>query len=294
MHFFKRGRSAFTLVELLVVIAIIGVMVGLLLPAVQAAREAARRMSCSNNMKQLGLALHNYHDTYNRFPIGVFAQRLNLGGSVGRPAGMSWMPSLLPFIEQGALYDQLQPFMVSRNSAQFPSNLFNTRIPALMCPSDPASPKTGEQHGVTDPPPDRNNGFHGNYLLCHGNTEVTEANSTNLNGMFFYMSRTRFADVIDGTSNTVMGGEILLVAESAGQRDWRGRYYRADHLSSIFSTFLPPNPPAPDRLRTCEATSPAFMPCAASTDPQVLFARSRHPGGAQILLGDARLCLKTL
>jgi len=200
---------------------------------------------------------------------------------------MSWMPSLLPFLEQAALYDQLQPFMLSRNSPQFPSNLFNTRIPALMCPSDPAGPKTGEVHGTTDPPPDFNDGFHGNYLLCHGNTEVTAANSASLNGMFFYMSRTRFSDVTDGTSNTVMGGEILLRADGVGQRDWRGRYYRADHLSCIFSTFLPPNTPSPDRTRTCDNGGAPFVPCVASTDPQVLYARSRHPGGAQILLGDA-------
>lgn len=269
------------------VIAIIGVMVGLLLPAVQSAREAARRMSCSNNLKQVGLSLHNYHDTNNRFPIGVFAQRLNAIGNVGRPGGMSWMPSLLPFMEQNALYDQLRPFMLARNSAQLPSELFNTIIPTLVCPSDPGSPKTGTQHGITDPPPDLNDGFHGNYLLCNGSTTVTETNSANLNGMFYYMSRTRFADVIDGTSNTVMGGEILVVTESANQRDWRGRYYRADHLSSLFSTLLPPNTPRADWARTCQATVVQFIPCTASTPEQVFFARSRHPGGAQVVLADA-------
>ncbi len=284
-------RAGFTLVELLVVIAIIGVMVGLLLPAVQSAREAARRMSCSNNNKQLGLALHNYHDTYSRFPIGVLADRLNLSlTAAGRtnPGRMSWMPSLLPFLEQGALYEQLAPYMASRTSNNFPSNLMNTPIPALMCPSDPGSPKTGEMHGTAgqDPPHDLNDGFHGNYLLCHGNTEVTEANSTNLNGMFFYMSKTRFADIIDGTSNTVMGAEVALVREIAGQRDWRGRYYRADHLSSLVSTFQPPNTTLADKMRTCQAGNPDYAPCADSVNPQVIYARSRHPGGVQVLLGD--------
>ncbi len=284
-------RAGFTLVELLVVIAIIGVMVGLLLPAVQAAREAARRMSCSNNNKQLGLALHNYHDTFSRFPTGVLADRLNLSlTAAGRtnPGRMSWMPSLLPFLEQAPLYDQLSPYMSSRTSNNFPSALMNTPIPALMCPSDPGSPKTGEQHSTPgqDPPHDRDDGFHGNYLLCHGSTEVTEANSTSLDGMFFYMSRTRFADIIDGTSNTVMGAEVLLVRETSGQRDWRGRYYRADHLSSIFSTFQSPNTMLADKMRTCEAGNPIYAPCTASTNPQVIYARSRHPGGVQVLLGD--------
>ena len=291
MNLSRTHRVGFTLVELLVVIAIIGVMVGLLLPAVQAAREAARRMSCSNNNKQLGLALHNYHDTHQRFPIGVLSDRLNqvlTPAGRGNPGRMSWMPSLLPFLEQAPLYEQLAPYMASRNSNSFPSNLMNTPIPALMCPSDPGSPKTGEQHNTAgqDPPPDRDDGFHGNYLLCHGNTEVTEANSNNLNGMFYYLSKTRFADIIDGTSNTVMGSEVLVVRETSGQRDWRGRYYRADHLSSLFSTFQPPNTTLADKMRTCEAGNPIYAPCTASTNPQVIYARSRHPGGAQSLLGD--------
>ena len=98
---FRSRRSGFTLVELLVVIAIIGVMVGLLLPAVQAAREAARRMSCSNNMKQLGLGLHNYHAAYNTFPAGV------RGGSPSEGWGFPFWYGLLPFIEQQALAERV-------------------------------------------------------------------------------------------------------------------------------------------------------------------------------------------
>ena len=100
----RRGtRSGFTLVELLVVIAIIGVMVGLLLPAVQAAREAARRMSCSNNMKQIGLGMHNYHDSLRSFPLGSYNLRETWPAS-----GSNWRALLLPYIEQSPLYDQLQ------------------------------------------------------------------------------------------------------------------------------------------------------------------------------------------
>ena len=97
-------------------------------------------------------------------------------------------------------------------------------------------------HGTADPPPDYNDGFCGNYLLCNGSERVTAANSTKMNGMFYYLSKTRMASVVDGTSNTVMSAEICVVPErTAGQgRDWRGRYYRAEHLSSLFSTYMPP------------------------------------------------------
>ena len=105
----RRQRTAFTLVELLVVIAIIGILVALLLPAIQAAREAARRSQCNNNLKQLGVALHNYHDTFRVMPPGLY-NRIN-DWSTAPPVGTScnrngWFPHVLPFIEQTALYEQ--------------------------------------------------------------------------------------------------------------------------------------------------------------------------------------------
>lgn len=278
----------FTLVELLVVIAIIGVLVALLLPAVQAAREAARRSQCSNNFKQLGLSFHNYHDTIGTFPPGVLATRLNTA-LPNPPHAMSWMPNLLPFMEQKPLYDQLQPYMLTRNSSSFPSTLFNTTIKTLVCPSDGNSPQNGIMAGTADPPPDLNDGFMGNYLVCHGSTELTSANSDNTDGIFYYLSKNGFAAITDGSSNTVMTSEILLIQVRAS-RDWRGRYYRADHNSSLFSTILPPNPgggtPIADKCRTCDAGSPTHAPCQGSTDPQVIYARSNHPGGVNAGLAD--------
>src|SRR5688500_11330903 len=122
-------RRAFTLVELLVVIAIIGILVALLLPAVQAARESARRMQCSNNLKQLGLAFHNYHDNYKQFPMAWFITGTTPWNS------KAWGVSLLPFIEQQPLHDQYD----SKRLANFGNNptVIRTPIAVFICPSVP-------------------------------------------------------------------------------------------------------------------------------------------------------------
>src|SRR5687768_9590156 len=135
-------RRAFTLVELLVVIAIIGVLVALLLPAVQSAREAARRMSCSNNLKQFGIAIHNYHDTHRYLPISI-AYNVSGPRATPQPNGKGWILSILPQLEQPALFAQFEPGFIG------PFNLngtgianracreaMKTRIKVLECPSD--------------------------------------------------------------------------------------------------------------------------------------------------------------
>lgn len=164
-------RRGFTLVELLVVIAIIGVMVGLLLPAVQAAREAARRMSCGNNLKQLGLALHNYHDTFQSFPMGV-----RTGGSNGG-WGTSFYVRLLPFVEQqplfdswpftergsaGALFNQNEGFGAGNPNLQGnPVRLNGLRISTFRCPSSPLEEFVG------------NDGMVASYVGIAGAVEAT-------------------------------------------------------------------------------------------------------------------------
>jgi prepilin-type N-terminal cleavage/methylation domain-containing protein len=179
---------AFTLIELLVVIAIIAVLVALLLPAVQQAREAARRTQCRNNLKQYGLALHNYHDAHRLFPIGNVGNRF-----------WTFQSMLLPFLDQTALYN--------RCNFNFPGTCFNSNVaagpantapgislPIYGCPSDP---NTGKVY--SDP-------FTG--LIASGSYQgVMGTSSTNGTGLLYSNSRTAFRDVTDGTTNTIAMGE---------------------------------------------------------------------------------------
>ncbi|MEX0818470.1 MAG: DUF1559 domain-containing protein, partial [Pirellulaceae bacterium] len=137
-------HRGFTLVELLVVIAIIGILVALLLPAVQAAREAARRMQCSNNLKQLGLALHNYHDTLKTFPPGYVSNRPGVEGSSswcrsGGVQGAPWTALILPYMEQQNLHDQFNfnvPFQATSNQMAPPNSNVVIPLDTYSCPSD--------------------------------------------------------------------------------------------------------------------------------------------------------------
>jgi prepilin-type N-terminal cleavage/methylation domain-containing protein/prepilin-type processing-associated H-X9-DG protein len=261
----RKSQGGFTLVELLVVIAIIGVLVGLLLPAVQAAREAARRMSCSNNFKQLGLAVHNYHSAYKQLPTHGTGTGSPDGGAA--PFGntnrtrdwwtnygdanawrLSALVGLTPFFEQQALWDQISnpsfenaldpvtpltvPWPAMGPTVQFLQyRPWVTEIPTLRCPSDP---------GVGLPAQGRTN-----YAVCLGDSMWWSVrgpkNSLNANnsplgekvpdsgwaqqsraadrGVFVPHNESKFRDILDGLSNTIMMGEILT---DLGDRDNRG------------------------------------------------------------------------
>jgi prepilin-type N-terminal cleavage/methylation domain-containing protein/prepilin-type processing-associated H-X9-DG protein len=220
----QRSQSGFTLVELLVVIAIIGVMVGLLLPAVQAAREAARRMSCGNNFKQIGLGLHNYHAAYNKLPMQMGGSRDV--GPLDNNLELSFLVGLLPFVEQQALWEQISnPLVVGATT--FPAmgpqtndanyTPWRTQVPAYRCPSDPTEATAGQF-------------AKNNYAACIGDTGFeSHYNGIGANGgidtngtwgsaalarfdrgVFRGRHFTGFRDVLDGTANTIMCGEMVV------------------------------------------------------------------------------------
>lgn len=221
-HFISSGRRGFTLVELLVVIAIIGVLVALLLPAVQQAREAARRMQCTNHQKQLALALHNYHDTYNKLPHN---QQPETGGAGDLDRGTSWLVRIWPYLERGAAYDQIV-FTGDWSMQDGPSPnaplLNGLMVPTLNCPSSPLPTKEIQgtnANGEVELQLVSYVGIAGSYWRG-GTTDVVSvfsSISTNYagvavhSGMFVPSSKgpgsIGLKDATDGTSNTMLLSE---------------------------------------------------------------------------------------
>jgi prepilin-type N-terminal cleavage/methylation domain-containing protein/prepilin-type processing-associated H-X9-DG protein len=309
-------RPAFTLVELLVVIAIIGVLVALLLPAVQAAREAARRTQCINNLKQLGLANHNYHDTYGALPYrrgGTCCWISGAPSGINNAGRLSPFVPLMPYYEQGAMYDQIKagdPVNgISRGGPYAWAGwaVWNTAPTMLRCPSDAGGMTVLQSHS---------------YAFCMGDS-VTGLNPgyTGRNrGIFGQV--TRFSDILDGTSNTIMMSERTRALTNAGPvavglnqvevvlgiangiagtntnpqiclsaTVTNGKYFvaglnvkgRWGHMYTDgqaervgFNTVLPPNSPS----------------CSEGVDVNsdntvgLLPPASRHPGGVNVLLAD--------
>lgn len=220
-----RSRLGFTLVELLVVIAIIGILVGLLLPAVQAAREAARRMSCQNNLKQFGLSFHNYADVHKSFPSAWTSN--NLTSQNGEPTIWSWGAFILPFMEQSALYNLIEPgtYRIDQNLAAggARAQAIRTPLPMFKCPSDsgPALNDWGSNYGG-DNTYNRNlwdgsarvSGPASSYVI---NGDTGDSNTPLMiaafntygppQGIAWQNSRVGFKDISDGTSNTLLIGE---------------------------------------------------------------------------------------
>ena len=229
-------RQGFTLVELLVVIAIIGILVGLLLPAVQAAREAARRMQCSNNLKQLGLAVQNYHDVYKSLPSGFItnypAGALNTAAmmSVTQRTHWSWGAFVLPYIEQSALYNTLNPGQTSMDVLlATPVGLaaLTTSLPSFQCPSDTGPSLNNFDANQSDAPANSNAPWYNRFVTSNGTNRIAIAKSNYImsacssvsttppiwpqygpaTGVAWLNSKCGLNEITDGTSNTILIGE---------------------------------------------------------------------------------------
>ncbi|WP_145454523.1 DUF1559 domain-containing protein [Gimesia panareensis] len=198
----KRG---FTLIELLVVIAIIAILIALLLPAVQQAREAARRSTCKNNLKQIGIAIHNYADTHTVFPLGYVRN-----ASSGVDYGWGWSTFLLPFVDQAPLYNVLNPngqlLLPNASTTYSGQNALQTAIPVYRCPSS-IVPVINNQR--TDSVPSGYGAL--SYPAVSGHTSglgnASPVTTYTNKGAFYPMSSVRFRDFTDGTSNTILVGE---------------------------------------------------------------------------------------
>ena len=283
-----RHTRGFTLIELLVVIAIIAVLIALLLPAVQQAREAARRTQCKNNLKQIGLALHNYHDTHNVFP---FASNYLVTGSTSAPAH-TWVEAIFPYLDQAPLYAKID---FNKNSSD-PVNrpLFDgKRFGFISCPSNPKAESLTLRDGSNfnyygnDPLPFPTQGLY--YPLCAGSilpdtsppdcgctgcyctTETTVSWGaaqafSKYPGVFNRgVTRSRINDLSDGTSNTLLAGE-----RNAEECGWGGAF---SPNFPIFFTGQKINSPS----RTTVINNDWWKNCGSS---------SYHTGGAHFLLGD--------
>jgi prepilin-type N-terminal cleavage/methylation domain-containing protein len=275
----RRSRSqAFTLVELLVVIAIIGVLVALLLPAVQAARESARRTQCANNLKQMGIALHNYHDTFQKFPFG-WSDR-----------GAGWTTMILPQIEQKPLWDTLG-FNESNNwdSDNTPNErACGTYIQTFRCPSMAVIPKYITNQGIPNRVPTSYRGVASSTADSDDlSTSVKKSamETPNLEGMFFTCSHVRMAEVTDGTSNTFMIGESRFetFVQDGNEMDfWYIGSPQIDPCSCQTGG-------ATEQSEFCGSTGVPFnarsIPSTSGYVKELSFT-SLHPNGAQFSLAD--------
>jgi prepilin-type N-terminal cleavage/methylation domain-containing protein len=308
----------FTLVELLVVIAIIGILVALLLPAVQAAREAGRRTQCVNNLKQIGLALQNYHDTNKALPFGK-------GPSyAGAPVYARWSTHslILPFMEQGNVYGainfQFPPatpgmqgatgFMPAYNNPGGENGVIcRTLVPGFLCPSDidPAGDGTW---------PGQNNytGNQGNWLCDRGDATPAQGDISPgelQTGVFYFKSKCNFAAIIDGLSNTVFFSEKLRGSGTPHPRSDLFTMSNQTSLAATYSTCMATNPATATPLTSkwgwswvmgencCtlhnHVSTPNTFSCAGIPFPGTMTnmsmqvsVSSNHPSGVNAMMGD--------
>lgn len=233
-----RRRTGFTLIELLVVIAIIAVLVALLLPAVQQAREAARSSQCKNNLKQLGLAMHNYHDVNRVIPTGGYDLT-----TTNYPMG--WVPRLMPFFDQANRVSAMNSILDNYSSMRSPYRshnqddpIFTNPISILSCPSSPLGERASD-HPVSTNFPHANKQGALHYRACAGSVDVNYVTPAvggreySESGVMYPMSRVRLTDIKDGTTNTILFGETpdsfgwssSMIGGFGGIKPWTWGFY---------------------------------------------------------------------
>ena len=274
-HVHRPRRPAFTLIELLVVIAIIAILIGLLLPAVQKVREAASRMKCTNNLKQIGLGLHNYHGTYGYFPPGFTSQALTVNGDSLGP-GWGWAAHLLPYVEQDPLYKTIRLDLDIAHPANAAPRVQS--LPVYLCPSDnppgPTFTVVSDDAGAPICPV-----AFANYVGVGGTYEVTDFPDTNT-GVLLRNSKYRVTDITDGSSNT------LMVTERHS-----GRSPMTTWVGAVTNSINPPRNPGyddeePATLCLANIGEPADGRTPNNPLDHVEDPSSRHPGGVNALFGD--------
>jgi prepilin-type N-terminal cleavage/methylation domain-containing protein len=292
---FPKQRRGFTLIELLVVIAIIGILIALLLPAVQKAREAANRTQCLNNLKQLGLAMHSYHDSNGTFPRGC-----QWSSGVGSAPRLTFSIYLYPYLEQSAIYnafnfnpaDSPLPWESTSNNPV----LVGAFVKTWTCPSDSGANTVG--NGGSDSAGHPFTWMTGNYLAVFPGTDnadalaMVKAQPAALGPNF----GARLTQIADGTSNTLLLVEYVRAVSNNGN-DLRGAVWVDEAGSAIVYTMPPagvtgtytPNTQANDVLYHCTNLPNMNRPCTQNTNEGVESAASRsmHPGGVNVLLCDA-------
>ncbi len=280
----QKCNRGFTLIELLVVIAIIAILVALLLPAVQQAREAARRSSCKNNLKQIGLALHNYHDTHRILPSGMMNPNI-----ADRP-GWGWAASILPEIEQGPLFDALdvgdvplRSLFVATATPQTIA-LLQSPIATYRCPSDvmeAVNPNAWGHSGTGRPFKLATSNYVG--MGSHGGV-VRASGDPNLNlmdGVFYFNSQVRFSDVTDGLSNTIFVGERDGGLSTSGTTDFRAAVWAGAGSRSQDDWYAVGSILARGNFGINVDWAAIGQPINAGKG-----ISSLHSGGVQVVLGD--------
>ena len=265
-------RKGFTLVELLVVIAIIGLLLALLLPAVQAAREAARRNQCFNNLKQIGLGLQNYHDVARCFPPGYISDFDSSGNDTG--PGWGWAAFLLPELEQASAQRILNFNLPVEDPVNARGRTLN--LPVFRCPSDPSMPAWQVNNG----PPSFSpicTVAESNYVGVFGTTEP----GVDGDGLFFRNSRIKLRDITDGTSNTLMVGERSILL---GPATWAGVVANAVLVPDP-SDGVGTGPPENDSSMVLGHTGDGFSPGDRASHVNQFY--SLHSGhGVQFVFAD--------